>query len=49
MLAKSGAEAVILGCTELTLLIEQKDTPTILFDTTELHAKAAVNALLKAQ
>jgi aspartate racemase len=48
-LVKSGAEAVILGCTELTLLIGQKDTSTILFDTTELHAKAAVNALLNSQ
>src|SRR3989339_1153847 len=46
-LAKSVAEAVILGCTELTLIVEQKGTSVTLFDTTELHAKAAVNTLLE--
>jgi aspartate racemase len=45
-LARKGVEGVILGCTELTLLISQKDTHIPLFDTTELHAKAAVDAAL---
>lgn len=42
-LSKRGAEGVILGCTELTLLISQKETKIPLFDTTDLHAKAAVD------
>jgi aspartate racemase len=41
-LSKRGAEGIILGCTEINLLIHQKDTPTPLYDTTELHAIAAV-------
>lgn len=41
-LAKRGAQGVILGCTEITLLIGSEDSPLPVFDTTELHAKAAV-------
>ena len=41
-LGKEGAEGIILGCTELTLLIDRKDTGIPLFDTTALHAHAAV-------
>ena len=41
-LAKRGAQAVILGCTEITLLIGEDDSPLPVFDTTALHAKAAV-------
>ncbi|EMN1930834.1 aspartate/glutamate racemase family protein [Burkholderia ambifaria] len=41
-LAKRGAQAVILGCTEITLLIGAADSPLPVFDTTALHAKAAV-------
>lgn len=41
-----GADGVILGCTELTLIIGQKDATIPLFDTTDLHAKAAVEAAL---
>lgn len=37
--AKQGAEAVILGCTEIGMLIEQKDTSVKLFDTTAIHAQ----------
>jgi aspartate racemase len=37
-----GAEAVILGCTEIALLINQKDTNVPLYDTTEIHAAQAV-------
>ncbi|KVE21041.1 aspartate/glutamate racemase family protein [Burkholderia vietnamiensis] len=41
-LARRGAQAVILGCTEITLLIGDADSPLPVFDTTTLHAKAAV-------
>lgn len=37
-----GAQGVILGCTEIGLLINQQDTPLPLFDTTMIHAQAAV-------
>ncbi len=42
-LATAGAEAVILGCTEIGLLIDQTHTRTPLFDTTRLHAIAALD------
>ncbi len=42
-LAERGAEAVILGCTEITLLVSQEDSPIPVFDTTALHALAAVD------
>lgn len=45
-LAEKGAEAVILGCTEIPLLIKQNDSDIMLLDTTELHAKAAVDFAL---
>ena len=38
-LKKAGAEAVILGCTEIGLLVKQEDTDMPLFDTTAIHAK----------
>jgi aspartate racemase len=38
-----GAQAVILGCTEIMLLIGEEDCPVPLFDTTTLHALAAVD------
>jgi len=38
----SGAEAVILGCTEIGLLVGGADTDTPLLDTTKIHAEAAV-------
>ena len=41
-LAKEGAQGVILGCTEIGLLISQEDTDVKLFDTTLIHAKEAV-------
>ncbi len=41
-----GAEAVILGCTEIDLLVKQKDTPVPLFDTAAIHAQAAVRMAL---
>jgi aspartate racemase len=36
-LAEEGAEAVILGCTEIALLVQQKHTSVSLFDTTKIH------------
>ncbi len=45
-LADSGAQAIILGCTEIMLLVDQADSPVPLFDTTTLHALAAVEAAL---
>lgn len=41
-LAARGAQAVILGCTEITLLIRPEDSVLPVFDTTALHARAAV-------
>lgn len=41
-LAEQGAEAVILGCTEIGLLIKPEDTPVPVLDTTLLHAQKAV-------
>lgn len=41
-LVEAGAEAVILGCTEIGLLIQPVDTPVPIFDTTAIHAQAAV-------
>lgn len=40
-LAKRGAQGVILGCTEIGLLIHQKDTSLPVFDTTQIHATKA--------
>lgn len=45
-LAEQGAQGVILGCTEIGLLIKQSDSPIPVFDTTAIHAKAAVEFLL---
>lgn len=45
-LSQQGAEAVILGCTEIALLIQQKHTPAKLYDTTEIHAQIAVSYAL---
>ncbi|MES2076068.1 MAG: aspartate/glutamate racemase family protein [Pseudomonadota bacterium] len=46
-LAAQGAQAIILGCTEISLLVDQRDASVPLFDTTAIHArKAAELALL---
>lgn len=48
-LISQGAEAIILGCTEISLLVSQQDSPVRLFDTTSIHArKAAERALATA-
>ena len=46
-LVKDGAEGIILGCTEIPLLIQQEDVKVPLFDTTRIHAESAVEYALK--
>jgi len=46
-LVNNGAEGVILGCTEIPLLVQQKDVKVLLFDTTRIHAEAIVKYALK--
>jgi aspartate racemase len=46
-LAERGAEAVVLGCTEIMLLIRPEDSPVPLFDTTTIHAEACVERALQ--
>ena len=46
-LVANGAQAIILGCTELPLLIKQKQGQIPLFDTTLIHARAAVEYALE--
>ncbi|NVC96095.1 aspartate/glutamate racemase family protein [Vibrio natriegens] len=41
-LHEQGAQAVILGCTEIALLVKQSDTSVPLYDTTEIHAARGV-------
>ncbi len=48
-LYEGGAQGVILGCTEIGLLIQQQHSPIPVFDTTRLHAAAAVEWALKGQ
>ncbi len=45
-LAERGAQGVILGCTEIGLLIQASDTDVRLYDTTEIHAEQAVQLAL---
>jgi|TARA_Y100000588_G_scaffold393255_1_gene508468 aspartate racemase len=47
LLKERGAEAIILGCTELPMLIKAKDTEIPLLDTTKLHAEMATEFILK--
>lgn len=46
-LAEQGAEAVILGCTEIGMLVQQQDTQVPLVDTTMIHAQKAVEHAVK--
>jgi aspartate racemase len=46
-LAAQGCAAVILGCTEIALLIGPRDTDLPLYDTTEIHAQQAVAMMLE--
>lgn len=45
-LIAEGAEAIILGCTEIPMLLSQKDVSIPVFDTTRIHAQAAVDFAL---
>lgn len=45
-LIQQGAEGIILGCTEIPLLIKQEDCPVPVFDTTHIHTRAAVEFAL---
>jgi len=45
-LVNMGAEGIILGCTEIGLLVRQQDSTVPLFDTTRIHAEAAVELAL---
>jgi len=42
-LADRGAQGILLGCTEIDLLVAQEDSPVPVFDTTRLHAERAVD------
>lgn len=46
-LSEKGAEGVILGCTEIPLLIKQEDVEVPLFDTISIHAEFAVDYAIK--
>ena len=46
-LVKKGAKAIILGCTELPLIVHQSDVKVLLFDTMKIHAEKAVAYSLK--
>jgi aspartate racemase len=45
-LASQGAEAIILGCTEISLLVSPQDSKVPLFDTTAIQARAAAEVAL---
>ena len=45
-LKDSGAEAIVLGCTEIPLLVKSEDTELRLFDTLQIHCRAAVSFAL---
>jgi aspartate racemase len=46
-LVSRGAQCIVLGCTEIMLLVRQEDSAVPLFDTTRLHAEAAAQAALE--
>jgi len=46
-LVERGARGVILGCTEISLLVSQADSSVPLFDTTSIHARSAVDFALQ--
>ena len=46
-LAAAGAEAIIFGCTEIMLLVDASDSPVPVFDTTTIHAEAALEMALR--
>jgi aspartate racemase len=48
-LAARGAEGILLGCTEIDLLVGPQDSPVPVFDTTRLHAYGAVDLALGSE
>jgi aspartate racemase len=48
-LVRRGAEAVILGCTEIGLLVDPGQTDALLFDTTRIHAEAAADRAIEGR
>ncbi|MBP1764279.1 MAG: aspartate racemase [Firmicutes bacterium] len=46
IIAEKNADALILGCTELPLIIQENDLDTLILDTTQIHIDAIVNRLL---
>jgi aspartate racemase len=48
-LVERGAEGILLGCTEIDLLVGAGDASVPVFDTTTLHARAAVELALSAE
>lgn len=48
-LAQRGAQAIILGCTEIMLLVKPEDSPVPLFDTTRIHAEKAVELAMTVE
>ncbi|HEV2549200.1 MAG TPA: aspartate/glutamate racemase family protein [Stellaceae bacterium] len=46
-LAAAGAKAIIFGCTEIMLLVDAADSPVPVFDTTTIHAEAALEMALR--
>jgi amino-acid racemase len=48
-LVERGAEGIILGCTEIMLLVGPQDSRVPLFDTTRLHVEAAIARALAAR
>lgn len=47
-LVSAGARGIVLGCTEIELLVDQVDSPVPVFPTTRLHVAAAVDRALAA-
>ena len=45
-LKERGAEGIILGCTEIPLLLKQSDCDILLFDTAKIHSNAGVDHVL---
>lgn len=48
-MVQNGAEGIVLGCTEFPLMISQADLDIPVFDTTQIHAEAAVHFILQNQ
>jgi aspartate racemase len=48
-LVAAGAEGIILGCTEIELLVQSGDAPVEVFPTTRIHAEAAVEAAIATE